>query len=102
MCKGGCWMLGVGCWVMVVALHITPAFAQYSPAHPSPASGAKSGSKYAIVDGHLHFLNFVQETAGMDAFFKAMDDTASTPNWLSSMPVVKKWTSRGASAYLFG
>ena len=34
----------------------------------------KPAPKYELVDGHLHFLNFVQETAGMDAFLKAMDD----------------------------
>src|SRR5579862_6690716 len=48
------------------ALLAGTVLAQYSPSHPSPASGAKSGSKYAVVDCHLHFLNFVQETAGMD------------------------------------
>ena len=39
------------------------------------AEEPKPAPKYEIVDGHLHFLNFVQETAGMDQFFKAMDDT---------------------------
>ncbi|MGD0619455.1 MAG: amidohydrolase family protein [Bryobacteraceae bacterium] len=47
--------------------------------------------KYPIVDGHLHFLNFVQETAGMDAFFKAMDDTGVVESAVIGMPVVKKW-----------
>jgi hypothetical protein len=84
MFRSGRWLLALGSWPML-------AFAQYSPAHPSPASGAKSGSKYAIVDSHLHFLNFVQETAGMDAFFKAMDDTGVTESVVIGMPVVKKW-----------
>ena len=30
------------------------------------AEEPKPAPKYEIVDGHLHFLNFVQETAGMD------------------------------------
>ena len=47
--------------------------------------------KYEIVDGHLHLLNFVQETAGMNAFLKAMDDTGVTESVVIGMPVVKKW-----------
>ena len=54
--------------------------------------------KYPIVDGHLHFLNFVQETAGMDAFLKAMDDTGVTESVVIGMPVVKKWDEVGGEA----
>lgn len=58
------------------------------------AAGAqqpKPAPKYDIVDGHLHFLNFVQETAGMEAFLKAMDDTGVSESVVIGMPVVKKW-----------
>jgi hypothetical protein len=47
--------------------------------------------KYALVDGHLHFLNFVQETDGMAAFLKAMDDTGVAESVVIGMPVVKQW-----------
>jgi hypothetical protein len=47
--------------------------------------------KYQITDGHFHFLNFVQETAGMDALFKALDDTGVTDSMISGMSLVKKW-----------
>src|ERR1035438_2427437 len=47
--------------------------------------------KYALVDGHLHFLNFVQETAGMAKFLKAMDDTGVAESVVIGMPVVKQW-----------
>ncbi len=47
--------------------------------------------KYPIVDGHLHYLNFVQETAGMDALFRALDDTGVVETAVIGMPVVKKW-----------
>lgn len=76
---------------LLAALLAGNAFAQYSPSSPSPAKDSKAGSRYAIVDGHLHYLNFVQETAGMDAFFKAMDDTGVTESAVIGMPVVKKW-----------
>src|SRR5580698_8305119 len=54
-------------------------------------TAAAQQPKYQMVDGHLHFLNFVQETAGMDAFFKAMDETGVTESAVIGMPVVKKW-----------
>jgi len=47
--------------------------------------------RYEIVDGHLHFLSFVQETAGMGAFFKAMDETGVAESVVIGMPVVKEW-----------
>jgi amidohydrolase family protein len=47
--------------------------------------------KYSIVDGHLHFLNFVQETDGMVKFLKAMDDTGVAESAVIGMAVVKKW-----------
>src|ERR1044071_403127 len=47
--------------------------------------------KYQITDGHFHFLNFVQETAGMDALFKALDDAGVTDSMISGMSLVKKW-----------
>src|SRR5205085_3544368 len=47
--------------------------------------------KYQIADAHVHFLNFVQETAGMDAFFKALDDTGVSDSVVLGMPLVKKW-----------
>ena len=55
------------------------------------AEEPKPAPRYEMVDGHLHFLSFVQETAGMDAFFKAMDDTGVAESAVIGMPVVKKW-----------
>ena len=55
------------------------------------ADSPKPAPKYDLVDGHLHFLSFVQETGGMDAFFKAMEDTGVVESAVIGMPVVKKW-----------
>lgn len=54
-------------------------------------AAAQSPPKYELVDGHLHFLNFVQETAGMSAFLKAMDETGVAESVVIGMPVVKLW-----------
>jgi predicted TIM-barrel fold metal-dependent hydrolase len=61
------------------------------------AAAAAEKPKYQIFDGHLHFLNFVQETAGMAAFLKAMDDTGVTESVVIGMPVVKKWDEGDAN-----
>lgn len=75
----------------LLAFFTLAAFAQYPQKPPSQTVEARTAPKYAIVDGHLHFLNFVQETAGMDAFFKAMDDTGVVESVVIGMPVVKTW-----------
>ena len=54
-------------------------------------TAAAQNQKYPIVDGHLHFLNFVQDTAGMDVLFQAMDDTGVVESAVIGMPLVKKW-----------
>jgi predicted TIM-barrel fold metal-dependent hydrolase len=54
-------------------------------------AAAQPAPKYELVDGHLHFLSFVQETAGMGAFFKAMDETGVKESVVIGMPVVKEW-----------
>jgi hypothetical protein len=74
----------------LLLLSASVALAQYSAKAPSPATQTHA-AKYALVDGHLHFLNFVQETAGMDAFFQAMDDTGVVESVVIGMPVVKTW-----------
>jgi hypothetical protein len=60
------------------------------------AAAAQTPPKYEIVDGHFHFLNFVQETAGMTAFLKAMDETGVTESVVIGMPVVKMWDEEDA------
>lgn len=66
---------------LLLPLLIATAFAQ----DPKPAP------KYSIVDSHLHFLSFVQETDGMAKFLKAMDDTGVAESVVIGMPVVKQW-----------
>jgi predicted TIM-barrel fold metal-dependent hydrolase len=58
------------------------------------AQDSKPVPRYELVDGHFHYLSFVQETAGMDAFFRAMDETGVVESVISGMAVVKKWDER--------
>jgi hypothetical protein len=44
-----------------------------------------------MVDGHLHFLDFVQETLGMDALFAALDRAGVAEAVVLGMPLVKTW-----------
>ncbi|MFJ7283225.1 amidohydrolase family protein [Pseudomonas sp. NPDC099000] len=55
---------------------------------PSAYANAR---EYAYSDAHLHYVDFFQETAGMPALLKAMDDNAIDHVMISGIPVAKKW-----------
>jgi len=79
--------------VLFHPIHLRPlaiGLVLYAAAAQTP----KPAPKYELVDGHFHYLNFVQETAGMDAFFRAMDETGVAESVVSGMPVVKKWDEK--------
>jgi len=61
------------------------------PHSPAPAP------KYAMVDGHLHFFNVVQETFGLDALFNALDQAGVTETVVLGMPLVKTWEEGDAT-----
>jgi predicted metal-dependent TIM-barrel fold hydrolase len=60
-------------------------------ATPEQRDGLVPAPRYAMVDGHLHFLNFVQETLGMDALFAALDQAGVAEAVVLGMPLVKTW-----------
>lgn len=47
--------------------------------------------KYPINDAHLHYVNFVQETYGIEALIKGMDKYGVGHSMVTGVPVVKKW-----------
>lgn len=47
--------------------------------------------RYDIVDSHLHFLDFVQESDGFAALTEAMDASGVSEAVVFGMPIVKKW-----------
>ena len=60
------------------------------------ADAAKQSSdlpsiRYKVNDSHLHYVNFVQETDGIEALIAAMDRLGVEHTMLSGVPVVKKW-----------
>jgi len=60
-------------------------------ATPERRDGLGPAPRYAMVDGHLHFLNFVQETLGMDALFAALDHAGVAEAVVLGMPLAKTW-----------
>jgi hypothetical protein len=50
-----------------------------------------SGSKYRMVDAHLHVLNFRQETPGPDMLLRSMDRAGVDKAVVFGLPVVKLW-----------
>ena len=50
------------------------------------------GSKYPMIDGHLHIVNFVQETPGGDALMHYLDQSNVTKAVVFGLPITKSWT----------
>jgi len=64
---------------------------QRDPNKPGSLAPLK-GSKYSILDGHLHVVNFVQETPGGKALIDAMDRANVKKAVIFGLPVAKAWT----------
>ena len=49
------------------------------------------GSKYTMIDAHLHVVNFIQETPGGEALIRSMDQTNVGRSVIFGLPVTKLW-----------
>jgi hypothetical protein len=49
------------------------------------------GSKYRLIDAHLHVVNFTQETPGAEALIEAMDQANVGRAVIFGLPVSKLW-----------
>lgn len=52
---------------------------------------AAQAREYRYSDAHLHYVDFFQETEGMDALLAAMDAAGVEQSMVSGIPVAKKW-----------
>ncbi|AZC17184.1 5-oxo-L-prolinase, putative [Pseudomonas sp. CMR5c] len=52
---------------------------------------AAQARDYIYSDAHLHYVDFFQETQGMQALLKAMADNRVEQAMISGIPVAKKW-----------
>jgi predicted TIM-barrel fold metal-dependent hydrolase len=50
------------------------------------------GSKYSLIDAHLHVVNFIQETPGGGALIEAMDRANVSKAVIFGLPVAKLWS----------
>jgi hypothetical protein len=48
-------------------------------------------SKYSLSDAHLHLVDFLQNSDGIQAVLSAMNKAGVTDAMISGMPLVKKW-----------
>ncbi|MEW6365707.1 MAG: hypothetical protein AB1714_13845 [Acidobacteriota bacterium] len=54
-------------------------------------SSTAEKDRIIVNDAHLHFVDFVQETDGIDALISAMDRYGVGHTMLAGLPVVKMW-----------
>ncbi|MFH1452924.1 MAG: amidohydrolase family protein [Armatimonadota bacterium] len=52
---------------------------------------AEEPMKYEIVDAHVHYVDFAQNTDGVDVLLKCMDHAKVTDAVLWGLPVIKIW-----------
>ena len=50
------------------------------------------GSKHAVVDAHLHIVNFVQETPGAEELLRQLDGANVAHAVVFGLPITKMWT----------
>lgn len=53
--------------------------------------GTAQAREYRYSDAHLHYVDFFQESAGMDELLKAMDAARIDQSMISGVSVAKKW-----------
>ena len=53
--------------------------------------GLSPASKYSVVDSHLHYLDFLQETDGLEKLAAVMDTCGVEQAVLFGMPMIKQW-----------
>ncbi len=57
------------------------------------APAAQAGkARHAVVDNHVHYLDFVQRTDGFEALARAMDSAGVEKAVVFGIPMVKMWT----------
>jgi len=87
-------ILGKSIVIMFVALF--SACTAWGCDIPEIAEGSQGQSaappvRYHINDCHMHFVDLVQNTDGMDALIREMDRLGVDHTMLTGFPVVKKW-----------
>lgn len=60
------------------------------PAEPEKPA-AVGGAKYDIVDNHLHYLDFIQKTDGVEQLVAKMDEAGVSQAVLFGMAMAKQW-----------
>lgn len=51
----------------------------------------KTEPRYDIIDSHLHFLDFTQDSDGFPSLVRAMDAAGVSESVIFGMPMAKKW-----------
>jgi len=75
--------------IVLVLVFASQIFAQNAL---SPGQPEKAGYKYRINDAHCHYLDFVQETDGIDVLLEQMDNAGVDNIVLFGLSVTKLWT----------
>jgi hypothetical protein len=55
--------------------------------------GLTEAIRYQVTDAHLHYVDFLQNSEGVEALLKAMNRAGVDHAMLNGLPLVKKWNA---------
>lgn len=79
------------CISLIFAIAFNVSFPPYSGADDAIQPQAAPSLRYPVVDNHLHFFDFTQQSDGFPTLVKAMDEAGVDKAVVFGMPMVKMW-----------
>lgn len=80
-----------GPWLALV--WVACAASGAGPTHAPVAAAGEGAPRYRAADAHFHYVDFLQQTDGIEAALAAMDRAGVERSMISGMPLVKKWNA---------
>lgn len=74
--------------------------APVTAAPPVDTPTVNTRQEYPIIDSHLHFLDFTQQSDGFEALVKKMDEANVTKAIVFGMPMAKQWDEHMEKSHL--
>lgn len=86
MLKNKALVMMIAVVILLVSLTV-PVFADSENSETNPSEPGD----YCVIDSHLHYVDFLQETDGFEALVKKLDETNVSHAVICGLPMAKEW-----------